>query len=110
MAKKFFPEGFILATLGVILLTGISVGVIRHSRKGEVVLEILEPEAAKQVNINKADPEELILLPGIGPTLASRIVKYREEHGDFLDAESLCNVQGIGPAKLAVIKPFLEVP
>ena len=52
------------------------------------------------VNINTATPEELEALPGIGPTLAQRIVDYREEHGPFPSPESLINVKGIGESKM----------
>ena len=55
------------------------------------------------VNINTATPEELEALPGIGPTLAQRIVDYREEHGAFASPESLINVKGIGESKMAAL-------
>ena len=48
------------------------------------------------INVNTASVDELVLLPGIGPATAKRIVEYREEHGPFRRIEDLMNVRGIG--------------
>ena len=49
------------------------------------------------VNINTADAETLAeTLKGVGLSRAEAIVRYREEHGDFVDAYELANVKGIG--------------
>jgi len=108
MKKKITPEGIVLICLSIVLVAGISVGVIRHARRGKVELKALEPEPLL-VNINTAGVENLTRLPGIGPSLAERITAYREEHGAFTTTEELLGVSGIGPSTLAEIKPFLEV-
>lgn len=64
---------------------------------------------AQPVNINKAGAEELQTLRGIGPALAGRIVKYREEKGPFQKVEDLNNVNGIGQSKLAKIKDQISL-
>ncbi len=48
------------------------------------------------VNINLADEELLCTLPGIGPSKARAIIRYREEHGQFTDITQIRNVSGIG--------------
>ncbi len=58
---------------------------------------------AKLVNINTADTAQLATLPGIGPSLAQRIVKYRKESGAFKTPQDLGKVKGIGEKKLAKI-------
>ena len=60
-----------------------------------------------RVDINQAAWPELAQLPGLGPTLARRIVEYRMIHGPFRCVEELERVQGIGPKKLERIKPYL---
>lgn len=48
------------------------------------------------VNINTANSNELETLPGIGPTLAQRIIDHREAHGPFASIEDIMDVRGIG--------------
>lgn len=52
-----------------------------------------------KLNINTADEKALDQLPGIGPSLAKRIVEYRKQEGSFSALEDLKKVQGIGAAK-----------
>ncbi|RUM87585.1 MAG: hypothetical protein DSZ24_05840 [Thermodesulfatator sp.] len=59
---------------------------------------------------NRASVKELEELPGIGPTLARRIVEYRERHGPFRHPEDLLAVKGIGPRRLERLLPYLEFP
>lgn len=66
--------------------------------------------SGKQViNINYADKTELDKLPGIGPSLAERIVEYRQENGSFQDLNDLKNVPGIGDAKFNQIKDKISL-
>ena len=58
----------------------------------------------QKVNINTANQSELETLPGIGPSLASRIIEYREQNGKFNTIEELKNVKGIGDAKFEDLK------
>ena len=60
------------------------------------------------VDVNQADWPELAQLPGIGQTLAQRIVAAREERGPFLDHADLRRVRGIGPKTLEKIRPYLR--
>ena len=53
-------------------------------------------EEEESVNINLASAKELEALPGIGPSLARRIVDYRNENGAFTDIDELKLVSGIG--------------
>lgn len=51
------------------------------------------------ISLNEADEEKLQTLPGIGPSMAKRIVEHRLEHGPFTAVEDLQKVKGIGPSK-----------
>lgn len=62
-----------------------------------------------KVNINEAMQTELEELPGIGPSLASRIIEYREVNGKFEKIEDLQNVKGIGDAKFGEIKDKVSI-
>ncbi len=58
----------------------------------------ISPVAAPLVDINTASQAELESLPGIGPSLAGRIIAYRQENGPFENIEEIQKVSGIGPA------------
>jgi competence protein ComEA len=51
------------------------------------------------VNLNTATLDQLDTLPGIGPTLAERILQWRQQHGQFSSVDELQEVSGIGPMK-----------
>lgn len=64
--------------------------------------------SAAVVDVNRASPEELQQLPGVGPVLAARIVQHRSAFGSFRSAEDLLPVPGIGPALLERMRPHLR--
>lgn len=68
------------------------------------------PTSPPRLDPNRATAEELVTLPGVGPVLAARIVAARERAGPFTSVEDLRRVRGVGPATLARLRPFLEVP
>lgn len=61
------------------------------------------------VNINTATQTELETLPGIGPSLALKIINYRSENGKFSSIEDIKNVSGIGDVKYNNIKNYIKV-
>lgn len=61
------------------------------------------------VNLNTASEAELVLVPGIGTTLASRIVNHRTINGRFRAVDELQQVKGISRKKLEKLKPFISV-
>lgn len=66
-------------------------------------------KAVKMININRADEKELDALPGIGPTMAKRIVDHRNEKGKFSSIEELKEVQGISEKKYEKLKGYITV-
>ena len=61
------------------------------------------------VNINTATQTELESLPGIGPSLALKIINYRKDNGKFSSIEDIKNVSGIGESKFESLKEFITV-
>ncbi|MYC27639.1 MAG: helix-hairpin-helix domain-containing protein [Nitrospira sp. SB0662_bin_26] len=61
------------------------------------------------VDINHGSAEELQRLPGIGPVLAERVVRYRREHGKFATIRDMQQVKGIGVKRLAQLEPYVYV-
>jgi competence ComEA-like helix-hairpin-helix protein len=67
------------------------------------------PPPTEPLDVNHADVAALARLPGVGSGLAQRIVEERERRGRFDSPEALRYVLGMGPKKLAAIRPFITV-
>jgi competence protein ComEA len=76
----------------------------RSSRSGSHKLA-----AGQTLDINTASESELVQLPGVGPSLARRIVEYRTANGPFQMPDDLQNVSGIGASKFANMEPFIRI-
>lgn len=61
------------------------------------------------INLNTATTEELQKLEGIGPSMAQKILDYREEVGYFGAIEDIKNVSGIGESKYNKIKDNITI-
>jgi competence ComEA-like helix-hairpin-helix protein len=93
-------EGFTYFLLCVFLLLGVGMTAGAEDKKELLV--------GKTVNINTATAEEFAKnVPLIDQELAERIVKYREETGDFQVLEELLQVEGFTREMLRRLRPFL---
>jgi competence protein ComEA len=61
-----------------------------------------------RIHLSSATPEQLDEIDGIGPTLAGRIVEYRDAHGGFRSIDQLAQVDGIGEKRLATLRDALQ--
>ena len=64
--------------------------------------------AATGIHLSTATVEQLDGVDGIGPTLAQRIVEYRDAHGGFRSLAELAQVDGIGEKRLATLREALQ--
>lgn len=70
----------------------------KKGKPGEVILEL-----------NKADSTHLVMIPGIGPVLASRIIRYRKLLGGFYRVGQLKEVYGISKDNISIVSASLTV-
>jgi competence protein ComEA len=56
------------------------------------------------LSLASATQAQLEELDGIGPTLAARIIEYRDAHGGFRSIEELGEVDGIGEVRLEALR------
>lgn len=61
------------------------------------------------LDLNRADASQLARLPGIGETLARRIIAFRTANGGFRSPDELLDVAGFSPSRLDRISAYLRV-
>jgi competence protein ComEA len=64
------------------------------------LLLLLAPD---RINLNTAPAAEIMRLPGVGPTLAARIVEHRQKHGPFRRPQDVIIVRGMSAARYRLI-------
>ena len=114
-------ERCILIFLVAALILGITISAFRKARPPVAVsVEKFNAERYRAatmesylsddaIDLNTADAGELEKIKGIGPALASRIVEYRRQNGDFASVDDIKNVRGIGVALFEKIKSKIKV-
>lgn len=80
-----------------------NVGFSKNEKSVHLTKEIKE----SSIDIEKADSAEWVVLKGIGPVLANRIIKYRNALGGFTDIDQIAEVYGLPPETYALIKDKL---
>lgn len=101
-------ETIILLLLVIILIV---INVVKYVKRQQLkVHHVLYVEHMNvKISINEADSNDLECLPGIGPTLAQRIIEYRHKHGSFKTLEGLKNVKGIGEKLFQKLLPYISL-
>lgn len=102
-------EQVALLVLALAVVAGAGWQAVAYWRIGAEPLEVVpDGPPTYRVNVNAADWVTLALVPGLGETLARRIVAEREARGGRFDAlANLTAVRGIGEKRLARLRPYL---
>ena len=95
--------------LGVLLLSPGIVTAAERKTAQEPSGVTTTSELPQKLDLNRASREELVGVPGIGPSMAQAIVDLRTKKGSFTRVEELLEVTGIKEKKLAAIVGYLEV-
>jgi len=103
-----------LAELVKIDPKSLGVGMYQHDVSQTELEEALDAVVENVVNrvgvaLNSASPTLLTRVAGIGPSLAERIVAYRDAHGPFPTREAIKDVRGIGPKTFEQAAGFLRI-
>jgi competence protein ComEA len=65
--------------------------------------------AGAPVSLNTATAEQLETLDGVGPATSRKILEYRAAKGGFRSVDDLASIPGIGPKRLAALRPRVRV-
>jgi comEA protein len=68
-----------------------------------------DPKTPEIIDINSATVKDFQKLPGIGPSIAQRIVDYRTQKGKFNAIDDMTQVNGIGPKTLERLRTQLTI-
>jgi hypothetical protein len=101
------PWGWNGPARGLLILIAAALGVSMARISGDDTPRPM-PLPTLEVDANSAPPAVLGALPGIGPVLAGRIVEAREALPFRTLGDLDRRVKGIGPVKVAGLKPFLR--
>jgi DNA uptake protein ComE-like DNA-binding protein len=88
---------------------GITSGQLPPLDKPVASISYVQKKKAMMVDINKCDTSELIRLPGIGPVLSLRIIKYRHLLGGYAVIEQLKEVYGLPAETYEIVRGMVTV-
>ena len=106
-------EQVVLVVLALAVVAGVLWRAADYWRIGTEPIEVVPPPEGPtfRINVNQADWVTLSLIPGVGETLAKRIVDTRQKQsgGKFESLDDLKEVPGIGEKMLEKLHPYLSL-
>ena len=103
---------FVISSLFVICLILFLGSTIVSSQGKEEIMDaemVEKNEMTEKVNINTADMEQLMQLPGVGEGTAKKIIDYRKSNGQFKTLDQLKLIPGIGEKKYKKMEDMLTI-
>lgn len=112
-ASTLFASSVIVGALALVALarapaSGIAAPSV-HRLRPAATREVARLRDGETLDLNRAGLGDLVLLPGVGPKLAARILEERGRLGSFASVEQLGSVTGVGPKKLALLRTLVSV-
>lgn len=101
-------EKRVILFLITVALTGIGVNFLSKRYPQVKIIAYINEDLSK-INLNKADKEALITIPGLGEKLSQRIIDYRRQQGIFKDIEELKNIKGLSGYRYEKIKDYFTL-
>ncbi len=78
-------------------------------KTNSILTPLQEDESETKVNLNEGSEDDLMKIPGIGPSKARSIIEYREKEGPFKSIEEIKNVSGIGEKTYEQLKGSISI-
>jgi competence protein ComEA len=101
-------ERQVILFLAALALLGSGVDFVAKKFSPTKTIPFLNPDIGK-VDLNSADRDLLLSVPGIGQKLTQCIIEYRNLQGAFKAIEELKNIKGITNYRFQKIKDFFVI-
>ena len=108
MMELTHQERRVILFIMVVALIGLGINFLDKRCAQIRVIGYISQDIGK-IDLNRADIDTLIEVPGIGPKLAQRIIDYRKQHGEFGSITELRAIKGFGEFKYKAIKGYFTV-
>lgn len=114
LERKYTKAGYVLIILSMIICL-LAIREAPHGKRARMAalgrkFRVERPAMPDgSIAVNRADMEELMMLPGVGEILARAIIEEREKNGCYYFPEDLMAAKGIGPHRLEEIRSLLNL-
>ncbi|MEK7309886.1 MAG: helix-hairpin-helix domain-containing protein [Planctomycetota bacterium] len=94
--------------LGLLIIASFIIGLLSTIKRAPAPQIFSQNTAFFLIDINRANAEELRLLPYVSADMAQEIIRYRTEKGCFKSIDELSEIKGIGLARLKKMRKYLK--
>ena len=92
----------------LMMILGLSASLITLPSLLTTTAIVFAADTAEPLALNTATADQLKALPGIGAARAEAIILDRVRRGPFRTIEDLDRVDGVGPATIEALRPFVK--